>query len=96
MPSLPDTPFFSLAPDWACEVLSPSTAALDRARKLEIYAREGIPHCWLVDPAPRILEVLRLDAGRWSIRSTHAGGDVVSAEPFAEIEIALGDLWPEG
>src|SRR5262245_22303552 len=61
--TLPETPleaFFTVAPDWACEVLSPSTTAKDRARKLPIYARERVSHVWLVEPAARLLEVLRL------------------------------------
>ena len=32
MPRLPETAYFPLAPDWVCEILSPSTAMLDRAR----------------------------------------------------------------
>jgi Uma2 family endonuclease len=43
---LPDTPYFELAPDWVCEVLSSSTALLERARKLAIYARAG--GCWMI------------------------------------------------
>jgi Uma2 family endonuclease len=78
----PDTAFTALAPDWVCEILSPSTAMLDRAKKLAIYAREGVTHAWLIDPLARTLEVLRLDAGRWTILATHAGSDVVHAEPF--------------
>lgn len=31
MPVFPDTAFFTLAPDWACEILSPGTARTDRA-----------------------------------------------------------------
>ena len=30
LPELPREAFFTLAPDWVCEVLSPSTARLDR------------------------------------------------------------------
>jgi Uma2 family endonuclease len=93
MPSVPATAYFPLAPDWVCEIISPSTAALDRARKVGIYAREQVGHAWLVDPIARTLEVLRLEAGRWVIVSTHAGDMTVRAEPFAEIEIALADLW---
>jgi len=37
--------------------------------------------------------VLRLENGRWSILATHAGSEVVRAEPFAEIEIELQALW---
>ena len=51
MPDLPDTAHFTLAPNWICEVLSPSTEAADRADKLPIYARAGVEHAWLVDPS---------------------------------------------
>jgi Uma2 family endonuclease len=34
MPQMPDAPAFELAPDWVCEVLSPGTAATDRAQKM--------------------------------------------------------------
>ena len=44
MPELPDTAYFTLAPDWACEVRSPSTRKLDLQRKRPIYAGAGVPH----------------------------------------------------
>ena len=93
MPDMPRTPYFPLAPDWVCEILSPSTASLDRLKKLAIYAREQVAHAWLVDPLARTLEVLRLEAGRWTILATHGDSEVVRAEPFAEIELALAPLW---
>ena len=40
--ALPEEAFFSLAPDWVCEVLSPSTESIDRRRKLPIYAEAGV------------------------------------------------------
>ena len=64
MPQRPATAYFPLAPDWICEVLSPSTVQIDRPRKLRVYAREGVAHAWLVDPLARTPEVLRLDGGR--------------------------------
>lgn len=93
LPVLPDGAFFSLAPDWICEVLSPSTAALDRVTKLSVYAREGVSHAWLVDPLARTLEVLRLEAGRWTIVSTWAGLAVLRAQPFEALELDLSLLW---
>ena len=93
MPRLPDTAFFPLAPDWVCEVLSPSTALLDRGRKLAIYAREGVAHAWIIDPILGTLEVLRLESGRWTILATHYGNVVVRAEPFADIDLELSALW---
>ena len=95
MPRLPDTAYFPLAPDWVCEILSPSTASLDRAKKLAVYAREGVAHAWLVDPDVRTLEVLRLEAGRWTILATHVGNEVVRAKPFADIDLELALLWTD-
>ncbi len=95
LPAIPDTAYFTLAPDWACEVLSPSTERLDRVRKLPVYSREGVQHVWLVNPAARTLEVLRLEAGRWVVAATYGGDDPVRAEPFAAIELDLGALWGE-
>ena len=53
MPEYPDTAFFTLAPDWACEVLSPSTRRFDLQEKRPVYAREGVAHLWLIDPTDR-------------------------------------------
>ena len=95
MPRVPETAYFPLAPDWICEVLSPSTATIDRAKKLRIYAREQVAHAWLIDPIVRTLEVLRLDHGCWTILDTHVGPEVVRAEPFTEIDLDLASLWAD-
>ena len=93
LPQVPDAAWLSLAPDWLCEVLSPSTTTIDRTKKLRIYAREGVGHAWLVDPIAQTLEVLRLESGRWVIVATHAGHEVVRAEPFDVIDLELALLW---
>ena len=95
MPTWPDAAFFTLAPDWICEILSPSTASLDRGKKLAIYAREHVAHVWLVDPVACTLEVLRPENGGWTTLATHEGAVVVRAEPFADIELDLGALWAD-
>ncbi len=95
MPTVPDAAYASLAPDWVCEILSPSTASLDRGKKLAIYAREGVPHAWLLDPIAHTLEVLRLENGLWTVVGEHAGHDVVRVEPFAEVNLDLAALWAE-
>jgi len=84
-----------LAPDWACEVLSPSTYRLDRLKKLGVYGREGVKHAWLLHPGERTLEGLRLESGRWAIVATHADDAIVRAEPFDAIAIDLLPLWGE-
>lgn len=90
-----DEPYFTLAPDWVCEVLSPGTQAIDRAHKLPIYAREGIGHVWLVDPLQRTLEVLRRQNREWLIVGVYEGAAAVRAEPFDAIELDLGILWAD-
>jgi Uma2 family endonuclease len=95
MAAVPDVAFFSLAPDWVCEVLSPSTERIDRGRKLRIYANAGIAHAWFVNPVERTLEVLRLREGAWTIVAVCSGPDAVRVEPFDAIELPLGRLWVE-
>ena len=84
-----------LAPDWLCEVLSPSAETIDRQKKLAIYARQSVKHVWLVDPLLETLEVLRLRSRGWSLLAKHEGQSTLRAEPFYAIELELGALWAE-
>jgi len=93
LPALPDEPYLALAPDWVCEVLSPSTEAIDRGRKLGIYAREGVRHVWLVDPLRRSVEVLALASGSLGEIEHHHGDARVRAQPFDAVELELAALW---
>ena len=95
MPVLPNVAAFTQAPDWACEVVSPTTAGVDRVRKMRIYARESVGHLWLVEPLARTLEVYRLENGRWVVASTHGGSERVRAEPFEAVELELTRWWLE-
>ena len=94
MPSLPETAWFELAPDWVCEILSPSTTNIDRAVKMPIYSRESVKHIWLVDPDARTLENYALqDDGRWLFLATLRDDEVVRQVPFDAIGFDLGVLW---
>lgn len=95
MPSLPETAWFPVAPDWVCEILSPSTARTDRLLKMPIYAREGIGHLWLLDPDARTLEVYALQTnGHWLLLTTLADDAEVRQPPFEAFAFSLGLLWP--
>lgn len=65
MPVIEDGPFFDLAPDWVCEVLSPSTAAFDRGRKADVYLEVGVKYLWLVDAETPQIEAFEAKEGRW-------------------------------
>jgi Uma2 family endonuclease len=90
-----DLPYFTLAPDWVCEVLSPRSAKLDRAHKLPIYAREQVVHVWLVDPAERTLEILRREGASWLLVGVWSDDARPRGEPFDAIELDLGALWAD-
>lgn len=95
MGKLPDAAFIETSPDWVCEVLSPSTARIDRTDKLSIYAEFGVRHVWLVDPDLRTLEVLALTGGKWLLAATFKDDDPVAAPPFEVHSFALGILWAD-
>ena len=94
MPTLPETAYFDLPPDWICEVLSPSTAQLDRVDKLPIYAMHGVQHSWLVDPDAQTLEILTLHEGHWRLECAFKAADEVCAPPFEAVRFSLATLWP--
>jgi Uma2 family endonuclease len=93
MPEVPDATAFELAPDWVCEVLSKSTAAVDRADKVPIYAQAGVSHAWLVDPTLQTIEALRLEPGGYRLLGTWRADAVARIEPFDAIELELRALW---
>ncbi|MGA2400163.1 MAG: Uma2 family endonuclease [Syntrophobacteraceae bacterium] len=87
--------WISAAPDWVCEIPSPSTLRLDKMKKMPIYARHGVLHLWLIDPAARTLDVFRLESEKWVVAGFFAEEDKARAEPFQEVEIELGHFWLE-
>lgn len=93
MPEYPDTPFFTLAPDWVCEILSPSTRKMDRLGKRPIYAREGVRHLWFIDPAARELEAFELRDGEWVLIATLYDDAEVRVPPFDAIGFPLDSIW---
>ena len=95
MPEYPDVAYFTLVPDWVCEVLSPSTRAVDQGPKRAIYAREGVAWLWFIDPDVHTLEAFELRDGQWVLLETLTGNDPVSLPPFEAISFSLGDLWPD-
>lgn len=93
MPEMPLAAAFDIAPDWVCEVLSPSTAATDRTDKLPLYAAAGVRHAWYVDPLARTLEVFALDGASFRLITTARDDAKVRAVPFEVLELELGALW---
>ncbi|MYH58737.1 MAG: Uma2 family endonuclease [Boseongicola sp. SB0675_bin_26] len=96
MPEYPDAAYCMIAPDWVCEVLSPSTRRIDLNEKRTIYARERVSHLWFVDPDARTLESFALRDGQWVLLATLADDASVALPPFDSISFPLDALWPAG
>jgi Uma2 family endonuclease len=93
LPPDPSAPFLSLTPDWVCEVVSPVTIALDRTRKLPLYAQHGVSYAWFIDPEARTLEVFQRLKRGWLFAASYEGDALVRAEPFTHVPMELGSLW---
>lgn len=93
LPEIPSVAQMTVAPQWVCEVLSPRTQRADRVLKLPFYGRAGVGHVWLVDPLAETLEVYALRDGAWLLAGSHSADDVVRAEPFDAVPLALCWLW---
>lgn len=84
------------APTLVVEVLSPSTASIDRSKKRSLYAEHGVPHYWIVDPDAITLESLSLAGADYDPPVALEGLDARGTlPPFPGLEIALRDVFAE-
>lgn len=67
--ALPEIGWFDSAPDWLCELISPSTSRIDRGKKLPISAGADVEWIRIVDPALKTLEVLHRRDDRYVLRA---------------------------
>jgi Uma2 family endonuclease len=93
MPRIPEDHRFEVTPDWACEILSPSTASKDREIKMPMYAHHRVPYAWLVDPKHRTLEAYALSDGQWRLLADASGQDIITVAPVEALQLDLGSLW---
>ena len=94
MPHYPPTPYFELAPDWVCEVVSPSSQRRDRVVKMALYGEFGVRFLWLVDPLQRTVEAFERDGERWILAGV-AVQDETEARlpPFEAVALDVTRWW---
>lgn len=86
-----ETAFFSIRPDIAIEVMSPTDLVEELQGKLEDYRRADVPLVWIVHPETQSIEIHR---GRGPINVLHLG-DTLTGEPVLPgLEIKIDDLFP--
>jgi hypothetical protein len=81
-----------LVPLWVCEVLDPSSRALDLTHKRKAYAAAGVRTLWIVDPQAQVLEVFENVKGRW-VLVIAVGEDEIAAPPFENVRFDVADLF---
>ncbi|MGH7407451.1 MAG: Uma2 family endonuclease [Candidatus Methylomirabilales bacterium] len=75
------------------EILSPSTRDRDRTIKARRYSALGILHYWIVDPEAKSVECYSLQETRYALRVQGEGHATVTHPDFAQLTLALRDLW---
>jgi Uma2 family endonuclease len=93
VPELPDDNPIAIVPDFCAEVLSPSTARIDKATKLPLYARSGVQWVWLIDPLLRLIEVYETIDGKPTLMTSAQDEDRRALPPF-DVEMDVGPWWP--
>lgn len=82
-------------PDLIAEILSEFTEDRDRTLKIQIYARHGVRHYWLIDPNRKTLEVYELDPDSCSFRHcvTYQRDETFQPTLFPKLKLKLTELW---
>ena len=80
------------APTLVVEVLLPSTAHLDRDRKMRLYAEHGVPYYWIVDPEARSIEAFAL-AGAEYARAGRLTSEPAALPPFSDLTVDPASIW---
>ena len=81
-------------PDLLVEILSPTTATIDRRVKHALYERVGVPEYWIVDPERNSVQVFRLSGGRYAEALELGLGDRLETPLLPGLSIPLSDVFP--
>ena len=81
------------APTLAVEILSPSTARIDRQTKKQLFERYGVPYYWIVDADARTIDVYRAVSGAYGPPDSRDAGALIDVPPFSGLRIDAARLW---
>ena len=77
------------APDLVIEILTPSTAEIDRGQKFDDYASEGVQEYWIVDSAERVVEQYALQNDAYQLRALLAVSDTIASVAVDRFEVQV-------
>ncbi len=82
-------------PDLVVEILSPGSVRLDREKKRALYARHGVPEYWIVSPAERTVEILRLQGQPYETAALLEEEDTLQSPLLPGFSCAVKDIFLE-
>jgi Uma2 family endonuclease len=82
-------------PDLAVEVLSRSTEARDRGRKMRLLAASGVPEYWIVDPVADVLEIYVLGREGYELSGAYVESEDVQSPTLPALSFATGRIFAE-
>lgn len=80
------------APDLVVEILSESTAKIDRTTKLKLYARYGVAEYWVIDPATCSVEIYRLVPDGYELAAQLNSSQTLTSPLFPGFTLSLSHL----
>ncbi|AGL00989.1 Uma2 family endonuclease [Desulfoscipio gibsoniae] len=85
--------YIQAAPDLVVEIISPSTASIDRKKKSKLYFIHGVKEYWMVDPDQRLVEVLIAGEKEWRWAGVFDQEDVLTTDLLPGLEISLSEVF---
>jgi Uma2 family endonuclease len=80
-------------PDLVIEILSPSTAKVDRGYKRYLYAQHGVLEYWLVDPEAEQIEVLTCVENAYQCAGLYGKGETLLSPLLPGLTIPIDDIF---
>jgi Uma2 family endonuclease len=77
------------APSLVVEVLSPSSSDVDPGRKLQTYARYGVPEYWIVDPKARTITAHAQPSGDRYLQTSRAVRAAIDSLTMPDLRFTL-------
>ena len=83
----------TVAPDLVVEVVSPASMEQDREITMQVYARHGVAHYWIVDPDARTFEIYALSGTTYEKVVAFSGDATATTSLFPGLAIPLARFW---
>ncbi|HJV46926.1 MAG TPA: Uma2 family endonuclease [Bacillota bacterium] len=81
-------------PEWIAEIISPSTAKIDRLKKYNLYEKYGVREFWLISPYEQTIEIFVLsENGRYVRKGVYSSDDQLTIGSFQDFTLEAVELF---